>query len=142
MTGGRGKSSLFLMEQLVVIGVFALCAAVCVKIITLSFIMTADAVDTRYALLAAENAAEGHKALPGNAEALAALLGGHVQPDMYGVIVYFCEAWQPANSASAAFVLRAEKTRGQMLIASDITVTRLRDENVLVQLHAAARGRG
>ncbi|MDR0273537.1 MAG: hypothetical protein LBI27_09500 [Clostridiales bacterium] len=64
----KSKSSLFLMEQIVVITVFAICAAVCVKILSLSFIMTDDAVVTRNALLAAENAAESFKAFSGDLE--------------------------------------------------------------------------
>jgi len=42
----RSRSTLFLMEQLIVIAVFAICAAACVKILTTSYFMAKQTRDT------------------------------------------------------------------------------------------------
>ena len=93
----RSGSTLFLMEQLIVIAVFALCAAACVSILTISFIYARDSRNLSRALLAAESAADSFKALSGDAEETAAVLNGFVYHTIYGdaLIVYFDENWQP-----------------------------------------------
>jgi type II secretory pathway pseudopilin PulG len=63
---GRSRSTLFLMEQLVVIAVFAICAAVCVRLLFAAYQINVDAVDTRHALILAENVAESFKAFNGD----------------------------------------------------------------------------
>lgn len=152
--GKRSRASLFLMEQIIVIAVFALCAAVCVYIIAASHTMSVNAVDTRYALLMAENTAEAHKAFGGDVNEVAALLGGTALGNR--VFVWFCEDWTPVEQANAAFVLAmtqhtVEEDLSQAVIngnsavlfnriyRADIAVRRLRDDNVLVSFSTAAR---
>jgi hypothetical protein len=137
---GRSKSSLFLIEQLIVIAVFAVCAAVCVFIMTASYQMSANAVDTRYALLMAENTAEGHKAFGGDLDAVAALLGGRVMPGG-NFVMYFNKEWAVVPAADSVFSLQMVQTAGANgVLLADIQVTRLRDDNVLIQLQTAVRG--
>ena len=142
---GRSKSTLFLMEQLVVIAVFAICAAVCVYILVISHLMTVDSVDTRNALLVAESAAESYKAFNGDTGRVAEVLFdnnlGQFFPD--GVVVYYCSDWRPASEALAAFVLRLEK--GDVVSSvqlADITVSRILTDDELVNLTVGVRRTG
>ena len=137
----RSKSTLFLMEQIVVIAVFAICAAVCVKILALSYIMTVDAVDTRNALLAAESAAESHKAFAGDMSRIAAVLSGSAQYSEGTLRVFYDQYWQPASEEGAAFVLYLVRSDGgQSVIFADISVRRTLTSDELIRLTAAVRG--
>jgi len=153
--GGRSRSSLFLMEQIVVIAVFAFCAAVTVYIMAAAHQMSADAVDTRYALLMAENAAEVHKASAGSVSLVSGFLGGTLRTEVihepgsiplywnYALTIYFDAQWLPTSHDEAAFILELEQTESDdWLMFADISVRRVRDDEVLVQFTTAARHGG
>lgn len=131
------RSMLFLMEQIIVITVFAICVAVCVRILVESYLITADAVDTKNALLAAESAAESHRAFFGDREMIADILGGSVNGSG-GLSVYFDDNWQAVSPAEASFVLRLEQTESEVLL-SDITVNRIECGSELIGLTTAVR---
>ena len=142
----RSKSTLFLMEQLVVIAVFAICAAVCVFILAASFLMTTDSIATRNALLKAESAAESYKAFNGDAGRVSALLntstGGQVGGNL--MTIYYDENWQPTGS-DPYFVLRLESgVAGSTSLVSlaDVSVTRLNTGAELVNLTVGVRRAG
>jgi Tfp pilus assembly protein PilE len=65
---------LFLMEQLIVILVFAICAAVCMRLFVTSYIMVDETSDLNSALLAVESAAETYKATGGDIERMTQIL--------------------------------------------------------------------
>ena len=134
---GRSRSTLFLMEQIVVITVFAICAAVCVKILAVSFLITVDAVDTRNALLVAESAAESHKAFGGDITRIAELLGGAADAINDIIVIYYDSNWQPVLEAYGSFALRLELYESSVIFAY-ITVSRT-DGEELISLTAAAR---
>ena len=104
----RSKSTLFLMEQLVVIVVFAVCAAACAKILTHSYLISKEAKDLSNALLAAENGAESYKATGGNISLTANLLGG-TQHNIDGketALIYYNNANRVCAEADSSYVLR------------------------------------
>jgi len=154
------------MEQLIVVAVFAICAAVCVQIISVAHAMTTDATDTRRALIAAENAAESFKAFGGDtAQAAAFLSDGLAVTSTIGeapythshlYIMYFCENWQltewgamlpySIHEHNAAFSLIIDTHPPHTIdqphpavICATITVTRISDGERLVSLETAAR---
>ena len=104
----RSKSSLFLMEQIIVIAVFSVCAAACVKILTASYYTAKDTRDMGNAILAAENAAECYKARQGDFGKVAAILGGSVENSgsSASVVVYFNKEWRVCEQKDAAYVMR------------------------------------
>ena len=107
----RSGSTLFLMEQLIVIAVFALCAAACVSILTISFIYARDSRNMSRALLVAESAADSFKALSGDALQTADVLNGFVDSTEEGdfLTVYFDENWQAicrTDTGNIQYVLR------------------------------------
>lgn len=95
---------MFLLEQLIVIAIFAICAAACVKIFVYAYITTNEAKDMSNALLVAESGAECYKAVGGDAVQVADILGGEAQAN--GVItVYYNNEWQPCAEEAAAYIL-------------------------------------
>ena len=71
----RSKSTLFLIEQLIVIAVFAISAAACITILTSAYFTSVESRDIKNAILVAENVAETFKATNGSPESIAGLLG-------------------------------------------------------------------
>ena len=120
---GHSRSTLFLMEQLVVILIFAICAAACVTIFVESYIREQKTLDTNYALLVASSAAESYKAAPG------------------ALTAYYDENWDPCEEPRAVHVLQVLQTGESPLYAAEITVSRT-DGEELISLTVASRGDG
>lgn len=72
----RSKAPLALMEQMIMVLVFALAAALCLRAFVLSDGMSRDNACRDDAVLLAQNTAEVYKACRGDAEAAAEILGG------------------------------------------------------------------
>jgi type II secretory pathway pseudopilin PulG len=146
----RSKSTLFLIEQLIVIAVFAICAAACISILTASYFYATDSQASGNAVLKAETAAELYKATGGDVIMIAGFLGGIVEsgtdghPDTVYATVYYNQAWQISNESAASFVLRINSTatsyasHGILLASGDISVEKITGEQ-LVAFPLAAR---
>ncbi|MCL2753870.1 MAG: hypothetical protein FWE44_06965 [Defluviitaleaceae bacterium] len=138
----RSRSTLLLIEQIIVIAIFAFCAAVCVNIIVSSYVMTTNAVQTRNALSVAESAAESFKAFEGNTDRIFNLLGepnsGHATNDT--LVVHFNENWQPSSPSDAFFVLNLTiQDDGGAVIFGEVVVTKIDGNDTLVELSVAVR---
>ena len=70
------RSGLFAIELLIAVGVFSLCAAICVGLFVRSEVMSQDSADLNRAVIAARNAAECYKAAGGDLNRAAELAGG------------------------------------------------------------------
>ena len=140
----NSRSTLFLMEQVIVITVFAVCAAICARILVASYLMTTTAVDTKNALFIAESTAESYKAFAGNTAQVAELIGNaNSNHNNHMLVVYFDTYWQPTQESYASFVLHLQKRDAHPLVmVSDITVSRVATGDELVQLTVATRERG
>ena len=101
---GRSRSALFLIEQLIVVTIFAVCASVCVKIFVGSYLMAKDTRDMNRALIAAKNGAECFKAYGDLGKTAYALNEGEHgmdgSPD--AAVVYYDAAWRVCGAAEAA----------------------------------------
>ena len=141
---GGLKSSLFLMEQLIVILVFALCAAICVKIFVSSYIIASDSKDLNHALLIAESGAECYKAAAGDMGKAAHILGGSLQSGVAGgLTVFYDDRWRVCADNEAAYVLRIinqapEHTLASLLF-SDLTVEKIAGPETLIAFSVATR---
>ena len=146
MTTGFGRrlqrSSVFLIEQVMAITVFAVCAAVCAGVFAESYYRASDARDVNFALMAAKNGAEAYKAF-GNTEEAAAVLGGGA----YGpgeAAVYYDRNWRVCGESSAetAYVLRLAAVEGaDAPLLCDLSVERAAGGE-LVSFTVAAKGGG
>ena len=75
------RSGLFAIELLIAVGIFSLCAAICVGLFVRSEIMSQDSADLDRAVTEARSAAECFKAAGGDLEETARLTGGELAQD-------------------------------------------------------------
>ena len=138
----RSRSTLFLIEQLIVIAVFAISAAACTGILTSAYFTAMDSRDTSRAILAAENGAESYKATGGDLGETAQMLGG-VSGSVDGstaAIVYFDKQWQVCRQENAHFrMLVVGVTKGPALLSGELSVEKLTGE-ILIAFPVAVRG--
>jgi len=145
----RSKSTLFLIEQLIVIAVFAICAVACISILTTAFFYATDSKATSHAVLKAESAAEVFKTTGDDFAALASILGGSASPVSLSkggvsvVTVYYDNTWYVSDEANAGFVLHlvieSVQTIGEHdFISGNVFVERISGEE-LVTLKVAVR---
>lgn len=86
------KSGLFAIELLIAVGVFSLCAAICVGLFVRSEIISQDSADLNQAVTAARSASECFKAAGGDLERTAELTGGEVLDGT--LFLEFGQDWQ------------------------------------------------
>lgn len=138
------RTTLFLMEQLIVILIFAICAAVCVKIFVGSYTMVSDSRDKKNSLIVAESGAECYKALGGDADKIAMYLDGTATgSDEDGVItVYYNKSWQACEGADADYLMQISSRESEeygSLLFGDISVEKVTGEEI-ISLTVCARG--
>ena len=138
---GRSRSTLFLMEQLVVILVLAVCASACVSIFVDSYFIARDARDLKTAVLTAENGAECYKAAGGDIQKTAVFLSaGGAEPN--GLTVFYNSEWSLCGADDAMYsmvISRGSDTAD--VISAGLTVSRIAGDKPgeLVSLALAAR---
>lgn len=96
----RSKAPLVLMEQLVMVLVFALAAALCVQVFVLSDQTSRSHEARDRAVVAAQNAAENLKGCGGDYAAAAERWGGDWNGSMWGIS--YDEAWQVCSDQGQA----------------------------------------
>jgi len=149
----RSKSTLFLIEQLMVIVVFAICAVACISIMTAAYFNAHDSRDLSNAVLVAESGAEVFKATGGNRTATVELIGGAAGPlithsaDLPAyVLVCYNEDWQICDNEDAVYFLRISVTQSEKQndsdlwsISADLSVTKRATGDVLVSFPILTR---
>jgi len=133
----QSRSTLFLIEQLIVVAVFAICSAACVRILTYAFFTARESKDVRDAILVAECAAESYKAVSGDIGKVARILGGSsgvIESDD-AAIVYYDKQWQVCAVDEADYCLRlingTSAPSSPSLFFSDILVEKLTGEELV-----------
>ena len=143
----RSKSTLFLIEQLIVIAVFAICAVACISILTSAYFTASDSTATSHAILAAEGGAEVFKLTGGDVDAVARVLGGSSGIAGSGgtfVTVFYDSLWQVCGEAGSSYVLHITAVANPdhnefTLKTGELTVGKTTGEE-LVAFSVAARG--
>ena len=133
----HSKSTLFLMEQIIVIAVFALCAAVCVNIFVESYLMTVGSRQKNDAIIIAENYAECYKAVSGDLNAAASIIGASLSNG--ALKTYYNDEWNVCAEDDAAFLVTLRQYRDGALHKGDISVNKT-DGEVIVNFSVAVRG--
>jgi hypothetical protein len=126
------------MEQLVVILVFAVCAAVCVNIFVESYLMERHTQEVNNSVRAAVNGAEIYKAAGGDRQKAVQILGGIYDHAEYGAVVFYDDRWNPCEEGQASYTLRIDRLHGTPALA-EVTVAKTNGE-ILISLPVAARG--
>ena len=105
------RATLFLMELVVVILFFSICAAICVNVFGTAQTMARDSDNLSKAVIEVRSAASCYKAAAGDLQETAALLGGTVSGNM--VAVYYDNTWQettqPTNGGFAVQIVQRGK---------------------------------
>ena len=96
----KNKAPLALIEQLVMILVFALAAAICLRGFALSDRLSKESEMRDEAVILAQNAAECYKSCRGDAQKAAALLGGTATDAMWQIA--FDKDLKPAKTPDTA----------------------------------------
>jgi len=136
---GRSRAALSLIEKLIVIVVFALCASACASIFVESYITSGDARDLNHALVAAKNGAERYKAY-GDPYATAQSLGGRVSgADGDCVVVYYDDGWRVSGEDGASYVMSLRSVDGEPQFIRELSVGKVTGEEIL-SFTVAARG--
>jgi len=145
----RSKSTLFLIEQLIVIAVFAICAVACISILTAAYFYANDSGALSHAIVKAESGAEVFKVTGSDFAAAADILGGTTTSEGLGtdgvsvVAVYYDNTWQISDEENASYVLNLiiESAQGAQdfdVITGRVKVGRISGEE-LISLAVAAR---
>ena len=128
----RTRVLFFLIEQIIAITVFAVCAAVCAGVFAEAYYKANDARDLSYALAAAKSGAEAYKSF-GNPEEAAAVMGGRV----YGPgasAVYYDKDWRVCDGYSnASYVMRLTSIAAEgSPFMCELSVERISGEELFV----------
>lgn len=97
------RSGLFAIELLISIGVFSLCAAICVGLFVRSEVISQTSSDLSRAVSEARSAAECYKAAGGNLEKTADLTGGTLENGT--LRLYYDQDWQKAGDCGTGVEL-------------------------------------
>lgn len=95
------KATLFLMELVIVIFFFSICAAICVNMFGSAQQMADDSENLSRAVVEARSAASCYKAAEGDLEQTALLLNGVETDD--SVLVYFDKNWNRTDATETAW---------------------------------------
>jgi type II secretory pathway pseudopilin PulG len=138
---GQSRSTLFLIEQLVVIFIFAICAVICISIFVESYLIGKSSLEVNNAIRVAGNGAESYISAGGDVNNAVRFLGGiNSQAEYRGdLVVYYNEQWQPSEKEQASYVLRIIKTDNPApsLIIAAVTVSRTDGEDLFTMTIAA-----
>jgi len=129
----RSRSTLFLMEQMIVIVVFAFCAAVCVKLIGEAHVISTRNNDIKNAIITVESAAECFKAFSGDMPKIAEILGGTYNEQTV-LTVYYDDEWRISNQEEAVYIMSIinhNDPAKKPLITADIQVRRTTGDDIL-----------
>ena len=97
------RSGLFAIELLIAVGVFSLCAAICVGLFVRSEVMSQDSAGLNRAVTEARSAAECFKAVGGDLEKTAELTGGQIIGDTT-LFISYDQSWHKLDAgAESAF---------------------------------------
>ena len=133
----RSKSTLFLIEQLIVVTVFAICAAACVRILAASYFIATESRDLGNAIHAAEGGAESFKAVGGDFGKAAHILGGTAFSDggVDVAVVYYDKHWQVSAEAEACYSMSiragAPEPASPLLSSGELSVDKVTGERLI-----------
>ena len=127
----KNKAPLALMEQLIMLLVFALAAALCLQIFVLSGQVSADCRMRSHGITVAQNVAEALKANGGDLEQCAVIYGGSRDADSWQIP--FDDNWQVTDEETAQFFLQVTLAEEEipLLGTAEISVETINGESLV-----------
>jgi hypothetical protein len=118
----KSKSSLFLLELLIIIAFFAVASAVCIRLFARAHVVSVDSRDLNRAVIVAQSAAETFKAACGDQQAMARILGGVIGPGEE-ILLYYDSGWHPVpEQHENGYAMRVHTRLEGYLMVADIGV--------------------
>lgn len=117
----KNKAPLTLMEQLIMILVFALAAAVCLQLFVLSNNMSANMATQEQALVAVQNTAESLKLLQGDFDRLPDSCGGERTAE--GWKICYDKNWEITDEEKAVYTVEAAAFDDHVALMGSARVT-------------------
>ena len=114
-TPAAKRTTLFLIELAICLGVFAFCAAVCLDLFAQAKRMTRAGTDLTAASVAVQSAAEVYRATDGDLAACANLLGAKPTDD--GLRIGYDENWQKTDESPQFWLEIVPKSNGHADVA-------------------------
>ncbi len=124
----KSKAPLTLMEQIVMLLVFALAAALCLQMFVLTGQMSRRLEKQDRAVTLVQNAAETVKICGGDAEEYAKRLGGEGQDGM--VVIGYDADWNPASADDAIYRITVEQTSADLLGTAEIVAAEAEGDEI------------
>lgn len=117
----HSKAPLALMEQIIMLLVFALSAALCLQVFALSGRISHEMEDRAYAVTQVRNAAESIKISGGDLEKHAEIFGGKTEDGSWKA--FYNEEWDPVSEENAVYTVEAvpTETENEFLGAAEIS---------------------
>ena len=117
----KNKAPLTMMEQVIMLLVFALAAALCLQAFTAASQTSKHYAARDRAATQAQSAAEALKATGGDYDAAASLLDGFLMDGT--LLVYYDENWQLTDAPEIAYVVTVPPADSSQAYLSQTTVT-------------------
>ena len=132
----KNKAPLALMEQLIMLTVFALAAALCLQIFAFSGQISRSLETRDRAVTAVQNTAESIKIAGGDLKKHAAFFGGDTDGSSWQIA--YNEAWEITSSDEAVYYVTAQKNKNTvpLLGSADIHAAK-RSGEILFELTVA-----
>ena len=131
----RSRSTLFLIEQIIVIAVFAICASACVYILTDAYLTAQDTRDLSNALHVIESGADSFKATGGDVRRAAEIISAErdvlvAQFTSSGELaVYYNDKWLVCGEGEAVYRLLFQNAKADpdypRILTCDLSVDKL-----------------
>ena len=118
------RSGLFAIELLIAVGIFSLCAAICVGLIVRAEVMSRDSADLNRAVTEARNAAECFKAAGGDLEETARLTGGKLADGGKLILEYDANWNKPDPGTVVTYELTLLSSPGDGYAGASLSVKR------------------
>ena len=139
MNRTESKAPLVLMEQVIMVLVFALVAALCIQAFVLARTLSIQMTDRDHAMNVSQTLAETVKAYGGDPERVCETLGGETDGDQ---MRFFYDAdWNESTETDASFLLVLEQEAGEGFCRNaKVTVTDSSGEREIISMNIAWQG--
>ena len=135
MIAQKSKAPLNLMEQVVMILIFAFAAALCVQAFVLADTMSKEAYARDKAAMISQTMAETVKSQHGDMEKAAVLLGEMAEATQEGLFMFYDSAWEATDKASAKYIICMEvKEADDYISKGEINVLAAEEEEIIFTL--------
>lgn len=132
----KSKTSLFLMELIITILLFAACGAVCVKLFVTSYVMTIETVELNEAVTIAQGFAEVMRGTDGDIDSVMEHFPGAVRGGEGFFEVFYDKEFEPCGYADAFYVSDVTMTPNGAIQNMEVRVVRLGDYRDIYTLNA------